>query len=57
MKLANEDLSRLNLYLWEQDERRIRFVTQDFHEEEDCREAIQINKEELVDYIGITYNK
>lgn len=56
MRLANEDLAKLTqLYLWN-DQRRIKLVTQNFHEETD-QQDIEIPEEELVDYIGITYNK
>lgn len=56
MKLANEDLSKLTLYIWENDQRRIKLVTQNFHEEIEP-EPIKIPEEDLIDYIGITYNK
>jgi Ca2+-binding EF-hand superfamily protein len=57
MKLANEDLSLIkNTWVINRDARRIKMVVQNFHKDDNDQQG-QIAKENLVDYIGITYNK
>lgn len=57
MKLPNEDLSMIkNTWVINRDDRRIKMVVQNFHKDDNDQQG-QIAKENLVDYIGITYNK
>jgi len=61
MRLANEDLRSLKIELWEHDQRRIKLVTDNFHPAGDAttlkNAPERLEEEDLVNYIGITYNK